>query len=236
MKMHWKKPLFILTMCVFIFSLGLNIVLSFVLYEQSRVVFVPDGDSLELRDGRRVRLLGLDAPEKGRCMSEEAKVRLTERTLGRHVRLKNTVKDSYGRILANVIIDAPLREWLGYLYARFIKKQPYHPTAFINGLMVEEGLAKYNSAAGPYGGWLKRVHNEAKLGKRGIYSPECKQTIALNPDCTIKGNIRQDRKTYHLVGCDNYDQTTVDLSYGDQWFCSEQEAQTAGFQKASGCR
>jgi micrococcal nuclease len=223
-------------MCVFVFSLGLNLLFSFVLYEQSRVVFVPDGDSLELRDGRRVRLLGLDAPEAGRCMSEEAKSRLSERTLGRHVRLKNTVKDSYGRILANVIIDAPFGEWIGYLYARFIKKEPYHPTAFVNGLMVEEGLAKYNSTTGPYSEWLKRVHTEAKSEKRGIYSPQCQQMTAPNPDCTIKGNIRQDRKTYHLPGCDNYDQTIVDLSFGDQWFCTEKEAEDAGFAKASGCR
>ena len=186
--------------------------------------------------GRRVRLLGVDAPEKGRCLSEEARIRLSQRTLGRRVRLKNIVKDDYGRILANVIIDAPFDEWMGYLYARFVKKQAYHPTAFVNGLMVEEGLARYTFATSPYSGWLKRSHEEAKTGKRGIYSGFCQQNTPVNLDCPIKGNVRNGEKTYHLPACDNYSQTIVDLSYGDQWFCTQDDALLAGFQKASACR
>lgn len=36
-------------------------------WQRTRVVAVPDGDSLQLKDGRRIRLLGIDAPERGRC-------------------------------------------------------------------------------------------------------------------------------------------------------------------------
>lgn len=236
MKIQQAKPLFVIIACIFFISLGLNILFSYILYEQSRVIAVPDGDSLDLKNGRRVRLLGVDAPEVGRCFSDQAKARLTERVLGRHVRVKNVVKDDYGRILAHVIIDAPFGEWMGYLYARFILRKSFHPTAFINALMVEEGLAKYTSSTGTYGQWLKRVSEEAKSKKLGIYSAVCIQTTAPNESCSIKGNIRNGQKTYHLIGCDNYDQTVIDLSFGDQWFCTEEEAGGAGFQKASGCR
>jgi len=170
-------------------------------------------------------------------MYGEAKARLTERVLGRHVRLKDIVKDDYGRTLANVILDAPFNEWMGYLYSRFILRRPFHPTAYINALMVEEGLAKYTGTQkGTYGVWLKRVSEEAKSTHLGIYSDTCVQIAAPNQSCTIKGNIRNGQKTYHVPGCNNYDQTVIDLSFGDQWFCTEEEAASAGFLKASGCR
>ncbi|MCL4360017.1 hypothetical protein M1555_02055 [Patescibacteria group bacterium] len=40
-------------------------------WNRGAVVAVSDGDSPDLADGRRVRLLGLDAPERGRCMAEK---------------------------------------------------------------------------------------------------------------------------------------------------------------------
>src|SRR3990167_10534897 len=84
------------------------------LWQRNIVVSVPDGDSLQLKDGRRIRLLGIDAPEKGRCMADEARAKLAELTKGRHVRLKNVVTDDYGRQLATVIIeDWPA--WIGYM-------------------------------------------------------------------------------------------------------------------------
>jgi len=236
MKAQRVKRFSVVIACIFFCSLGLNILFAIGYYEQSRVVAVADGDSLDLQDGRRVRLLGLDAPEKDRCMYAEAKARLTGQVMGRHVRLKDVVKDDYGRILANVILDAPFDQWMGYLSSRFILRTPYYPTAYVNALMVQDGLAKYTgSQKGVYGTWLKRVSDEAKAKKLGIYSPRCVQTIPTNADCPIKGNVRSGEKTYHVPGCDNYGQTIVDLSFGDQWFCTQEEAENAGFRMASGC-
>jgi micrococcal nuclease len=64
---------------------------------------VPDGDTLVLSNGERVRLLGLDAPEMGEALSGEARDRLLELTLGKEVDLETcSQKDHYGRILALV--------------------------------------------------------------------------------------------------------------------------------------
>lgn len=49
---------------VFVGSLCLNIFFLCQQYERLRVVLVPDGDSIQLSDGRRVRLLGIDAPAR----------------------------------------------------------------------------------------------------------------------------------------------------------------------------
>ena len=195
-----------------IFSIAGNV---FFLWEQYRaavVVSVPDGDSLDLADGRRVRLLGLDAPERGRCGADEARETLIGLAIGHHVVLKNTVTDDYGRTLANVMIG----------------------NTFLNRIMVERGLAKYSSESTEYRETLKAASDHAKSEKLGIYSPACRSTDPTT-DCVIKGNIRAGQKTYHSPECKNYYQTIIDTSFGDRWFCSEAEAIAAGYKQAGGC-
>lgn len=55
--------------------------------------------------------------------------------------------------------------------------------------------------------------------------------------CTIKGNIsfNTQEKIYHLPWCDSYNSTKIDTSYGEKWFCTEQEAVAAGRRKANNC-
>jgi hypothetical protein len=69
-----------------------------------------------------------------------------------------------------------------------------------------------------------------------IISPEDPKPPKI-PDCNIKGNIdfQTYEKFYHLPGCKHYGQTSLNLAYGDKWFCLEKEARAAGFQKASAC-
>jgi micrococcal nuclease len=212
-------------------SVLLNIFLGIREWKRDIVVSVVDGDSVQLADGRRVRLLGLDAPERERCGYEEAKKRLTELTFGRHVRLKDTVLDDYGRTLANVIVDQPFDEWMDYLVHRFVVKDGKLPTAYVNRVMVAEGLAKWRSVSSQYKQVLENAHEIAVTGKLGIYSEMCRPTIAPS-GCLIKGNIRAGTLSYYVPGCRQYGQVIVDLSYGDRWFCSEKDAREAGYKKA----
>ena len=73
----------------------------------SRVSSVTDGDTLRLDSGEAVRLVGMDAPEPGRCGSERATRLLTELTLGKVVTLPAPVddRDRYGRLLRYVDVD-----------------------------------------------------------------------------------------------------------------------------------
>ncbi len=59
-------------------SMAANIYLIQTIHEQSRVVRVVDGDSFDVSDGRRIRLLSVDAPEKNRCAHDAALQRLSE--------------------------------------------------------------------------------------------------------------------------------------------------------------
>jgi len=208
-------------------SLLLNIVLISQNYARTRVVSVPDGDSVQLADGRRVRLLGIDAPERDRCMAEEARNKLISLAKGKHVRLKDIVTDDYGRVLAIVIVE-DFPTWISYLQG---KTDP-----LVNRVMLASGLAKYTfSASEGYKETLKSAYEEAKSRNLGIFSSRCRSKTPVT-DCIIKGNVRAGEKTYHLPTCDNYTQTIIDESFGDHWFCSETEAKAAGFTKASGCR
>ncbi len=68
--------------------------------------------------------------------------------------------------------------------------------------------------------------------KDHIPSPDAKPL-----HCAIKGNIATDRhnrgiKRYHDVGTPRYAETVVRLEQGDRWFCSIQQAQKSGFERA----
>jgi hypothetical protein len=50
----------------------------------------------------------------------------------------------------------------------------------------------------------------------------------------IKGNISFDdgERIYHVPGGAFYDETVIDESRGERWFCTEQEAVAAGWRKS----
>lgn len=205
-----------------VLSLSFNIIFAICQWRRDTVVYVVDGDTFTLADGRRVRLLGLDAPEIGRCMSEEAKNRLSQLVLGKHVRLKDVgYHDDYGRILASVIA---------------FRLFDHNNLAMINRVMVEEGLGLYHNSGGQYAEVLRVASQVARTGKLGIYSDICTPKVPPQTGCTIKGNIRDGKKTYFLSSCYNYSDVVVSTSFGDSWFCSEAEAQKNEFVKSPTCK
>lgn len=211
------------------FALALlgNILFAVNNWQRNIVVSVPDGDSLQLKDGRRVRLLGIDAPEKGRCMADQARQKLVDLAQGRHVRLKNIATDSYGRMLAIVIIE-DWTSWVGYMQKRF--------DPLMQRVLVSSGFARNRSSvSNPYNQVLKDAGEAARAAKLGIWSDTCRGEKPVSEDCTIKGNTRAGEKYYYLPSCSQYDQVLVDRAYGDSWFCSEQEAVKEGFTLAQSC-
>lgn len=220
------------------FSLGLNLLFIFQSYQRNIVIQVVDGDSVDLADGRRIRLLGLDAPERGRCMYDAARSRLTELVQGRHVRLKNTVTDDYGRTLAYVIVEEPLA-WVKYILNRIgliSQIRPIYTTdPFLNRVMARAGLVVFSGSHDEYYGALKSASEMAKAQQLGIYAARCRSAVPERPECAIKGNTREGKKMYYLPNCRYYDQVIVDQSYGDAWFCDEPAAQAAGYGKAANC-
>ena len=198
-------------------SLGLNGYFAVSQSHRMTVADVHDGDTFTLGDGQRVRLLGADAPELGRCGSEEAKKALTELVAGRQVRITEEKRDTYGRRMGLV--------WVG--------------GTLVNEEMLEIGLARPDYTPNSQAEKLKVGYRDASDNSRGIHSSLCKKVSPVPPNktCVIKGNI--DKGTwdhlYHLPTCRHYKQIVLDEDMGEQFFCSEKEAQDAGFVLAPDC-
>ncbi|MBI2462395.1 MAG: thermonuclease family protein [Candidatus Rokubacteria bacterium] len=124
--------------------------------ETVHVRAVHDGDTVLLADGRRVRYLGIDAPERGQPFYAEALKLNLALTAGRTVRLEFDRKreDRYGRLLAYVhvgeeMVNARLvREGLAHVY--LIPPNLLHAEALL-GLQAEaqaKGLGMWGVVPG----------------------------------------------------------------------------------------
>ncbi len=72
-----------------------------------RVVGIQDGDSITVlleRTPKKVRIFGIDAPERAQPWSARAKRALSDRVHGETVRLVQRDVDRYGRIVAEVFV------------------------------------------------------------------------------------------------------------------------------------
>lgn len=220
------KRIFLLV--IFLFSILLNLFFIFrkdnfqFIFKKSdnlfsaNVVRVIDGDTFDLDNGERIRLLEIDAPEypKG-CLSNEAKERLEGLISDKRVTFEKYKKDDFGRLLAYVYLD----------------------DVFINQVMIEEGWAYFKKShllTTTKTILLEKSEEEAKKLERGIWSSLCQSK---RPGCLIKGNYRQGEhsRIYHTPDCYNYDRIIIKPGTQDRWFCNEDEAKKAGFVKSKDC-
>ena len=76
-----------------------------------RVVKVVDGDTVYVLDGakteHKVRLSGIDAPERGQSFGLQSKERLSELVAGKDVRVEWGKRDRYRRIVGTVWVASP---------------------------------------------------------------------------------------------------------------------------------
>jgi len=75
---------------------------------EGRVVKIVDGDTIDVLVGhetRRVRLFGVDTPERGQPWASKAKQALARRVFGKPVRVNDVATDRYGRSVGEVYAD-----------------------------------------------------------------------------------------------------------------------------------
>ena len=197
-----------------------------------KVVRVVDGDTIEIEGGEKVRYIGIDTPETVdprkpvQCFGVEASKKNKEMVEGKMVRLEKDItdRDKYNRLLRYIWLD----------------------DVFVNLELVKQGFA-YSYSYPPdikYQDQIVNAQQEAKAAIRGLWSA-CPVQAAIpapqennpNGSCLIKGNISSSgEKIYHLLGCGSYSKTKIDEARGEKWFCSESEAQAAGWRKALNCQ
>jgi len=178
----------------------------------SNVVRIIDGDTFDLANDQRIRLAGANTPEFPKeCLAQEAKDRLEELLLGKKVTLEPMEEDKFSRLVSYVFADQIL----------------------IDQIMVEEGLAKALAKNPLYDPQILSAQEKAEKLEKGIWSQKCQP----KKDCLIKANTtpRTESKFYHLPGCYNYAKVVIKENEGDYWFCTEEEAEAAGFTKSQDC-
>lgn len=198
---------------------------------------VVDGDSLVV-GGRQVRLVGVDAPEydqgcerAGQTWScgAEAKAQLAELVRGARVECTGAERDTHARLLA--VCSAGYLELNKALVANgWALAYRRYSDAYVG----EEARAKA-IGAGIWGSTFVPPE-EFRLGKQArrgtavtrYRAPLARPRSTFAGGCVIKGNhSRRGEWIYHLSGMPYYNQTRA-----EEMFCSEDEAQRAGYRRA----
>lgn len=99
-----------------------------------RVVGVSDGDTITVLDAElvihKIRLSGIDAPEKAQPFGERAKQQLSEWVYQSNVRVIHDKKDRYGRIVGKVMLNGEdvniqmIHAGLAWHYKAYENEQP----------------------------------------------------------------------------------------------------------------
>lgn len=117
---------------------------------------VYDGDTFRVTNGRdaiKVRLCGIDAPEKGQRLGIAARDQLRAMLAEGEVRLLSADRDRYGRVVAEAFTP---------------KGQ------FINAELVRSGLAWHYAAYSdrcPHQRAIAQAEQQAKAARRGVFWP-----------------------------------------------------------------
>jgi endonuclease YncB( thermonuclease family) len=181
-----------------------------------QAVEVIDGDSFITAEKQRIRLAYVDAPEIDLCGGKEAKETLEKLVLNRPLYIKVIFKDANGRLIGDV----------------------YNLKGSIAEQMASSGWAYRSMERGSAPEKIKEMSNKMREKNIGVFSSVCTQNENLqNSKCVIKGNnlVGENTHLYRYPDCGQYGNTQVQLYLGDEWFCSEKEAEKAGYVKGSDC-
>lgn len=222
-----------------------------------KVLRVVDGDTIRIDyNGKdeKVRFIGLDTPETKdprkpiQCFGREATAKMTEFAENKNIRLEfdktQGERDKYGRLLA-------------FVYSEDNKNLAYEMIRQGYG-----NEYTYNSNPYKYQNELKEAARKAREENKGLWAentcagnatkpadtpaPKPQPAPAYNPApaprprtapapqpqqsqgaCVIKGNVGRNGKIYHMPGQKYYNKTNPEAM-----FCSESEAQSAGFRRS----
>ncbi|MDK2743488.1 MAG: thermonuclease family protein [Nitrospira sp. BO4] len=116
-----------------------------------KVIAIIDGDTIEVLHNRRperIRLTGIDCPEKKQAFGNRAKQATSNLSFGQNVTIQPTGKDRYGRTLATVM----LRDGKN-----------------LNRELVKEGWCWWYRKYAPDYAVLQTLEAEAHLAKKGLW-------------------------------------------------------------------
>ncbi len=208
---------------------------------------IVDGDTLII-DGIKIRLNGVDAPETDQsCLDAYDKIYSCGLLSRDKLRLfigqasiacETEGTDRYGRYLATCFLrNEDLNKWLvgQGLALAYVQYSTRYLQSEEQARREDKGL--WSGAFIAPWDWRHRTPQTRLLGKATVeVSPQALSQLKVqsppNGDCVIKGNVNsKGDRIYFLPDTSGYGKVKMDKGFGERWFCSEQEAEAAGWRK-----
>ena len=142
---------------------------------QGKVVGVADGDTITVLDAQntqhKIRLQGIDAPEKAQPFGNKSKQSLHEMVHGKQVLVDYQKKDKYGRVVGKVLLNSvdvcleQVKRGMAWHYKQFANEQSKtdqegYAQAELKAQAQSIGLWKEKSPTPP---WVFRKPTGAKI-------------------------------------------------------------------------
>ena len=190
-----------------------------------KVVGVADGDTITVlhdRTSQKIRLHGVDAPEKAQPFGDKAKQLTSSLVFGKEVKVEVVTRDKYGRTVGRVYTVSP---------DRCLEEE-----------LVKAGLAWWYRQYDPKNKKLAGLEEEARKARRGLWSDPsptppwewrhggkaARPATAPAAGSLYHGNSRS--RTIHAPGCHDYDCKSCAAG-----FKTVDEATKAGYRPHQAC-
>lgn len=221
---------------------------------------VVDGDSLEI-GATQIRLFGIDAPEgrqtcarngtAWRC-GEDAATHLRALVGGGSITCSQRDVDGYGRMVAVCLrgtVDVGREMVLSGMALAYRQYSNDYVEAEDAARRARRGIwgsdfeapwdfRRNGDGREPGDGRAGRSARDTQRDARDSRTTNATGTSASaapSAGCRIKGNInRSGERIYHTPASPSYAETVIDPDRGERWFCTEQEAQRAGWRTPRG--
>jgi len=186
-----------------------------------KVVGVADGDTITVLKGHtqiKIRLHGIDSPEKGQAFGNRAKQFTSDLVFGKTVAVRPTDTDRYGRTVAWVFVDGLnlneeiVRAGFAWHYKRY-SKDTNLAQAEADARANKRGLWRDPNAIPPWD--FRQMH-------RNPHSQPTDQT-------GYHGNVNS--RVFHQSSCEHYNCKNCTVV-----FVSRSEALAAGYRPCGRCR
>lgn len=201
---------------------------------RGRVISISDGDTITILDAARqqhkVRLNGIDAPEKDQDFGQVSKKHLSDLVFGKDVAVLWSKKDKYGRIIGTVMLGSTnvnleqLKAGLAWYYRQYagdvpaVNRESYE-RAELEARRAGRGLWRQSNPTPPWE--FRHPGQPSTPTSTGVPRPTSGKII---------GN--QNSHVYHRPDCPDYGKVS---ERNRVYFNSAEDAERAGFRQARNC-